>query len=401
MTQYRKNGWAINFGFLRPGSRRRASSKVSPLSSPRANDDRSSSEDILQTERISTNQGSDSANNDLPSHTEAQLAETDSQAANHPAQSTGAPGPTDGTESDSQPPTRNLLATEFDRNSTPVTDGLLHIAARQGESSDGDNSKTQLLPPIQQSEGSFFSSASPGMSYDDPSTGPELSSTSSERTLSWRSRTAKTSDHPNGIPRLTHLTSKSEAHMVSIASKRSTHRVATAICYISFSELETLLQIRKHEVKKGDVIAVSRVAGITAAKKTSDIIPLSHPGLAIESVNVLIEPVGAKKQSTSLDTQKILKDEIEDRRFGRNFDAMFNRQMTRGIGVHGGMRLACTVECTGKTGVEMEALAGVYAAALTVYDMCKSVDKGLRIDGLIVIRKTGGKTGFKMPMVWE
>jgi molybdenum cofactor biosynthesis protein MoaC len=140
--------------------------------------------------------------------------------------------------------------------------------------------------------------------------------------------------------------------MVSIASKSSTARVAVAVATVHFSSAKqaTPQLLSAAAAKKGDILAVARVAGIQAAKQTSTIIPLCH-NIPISSVDVGIEVLDGK------------------------------------------VEIKCRVECAGSTGVEMEALCGVMGAGLCVYDMCKSVDKGMRIDDVKVIEKRGGKSG--------
>ncbi|KAK3692230.1 hypothetical protein B0T22DRAFT_7622 [Podospora appendiculata] len=150
---------------------------------------------------------------------------------------------------------------------------------------------------------------------------------------------------------LTHLTPAGTARMVSIASKPPTSRLATAKCTVRFANPAVVPLIRENQMKKGDVLGVARVAGIMAAKRTADIIPLCHP-IAITHVSVELEIVEA-----------------------------------------GGVEVTATVACDGKTGVEMEALMAASAAALTVYDMCKAVDKGMVVEGLRVVVKEGGRSG--------
>lgn len=147
--------------------------------------------------------------------------------------------------------------------------------------------------------------------------------------------------------------------MVSIAHKQPTTRTARAVCSVRFSDALALQLIRENGHKKGDVLGVARVAGIMAAKRTPDLIPLCHP-IMLSHVSVELEPRGVG-------------DGGDD---GRHV-----------------LDVSATVTCDGKTGVEMEALTAASAAALTVYDMCKAVDKGMRIEGLRVVLKEGGKSG--------
>ncbi|OBR13753.1 MoaC family protein [Colletotrichum higginsianum IMI 349063] len=169
------------------------------------------------------------------------------------------------------------------------------------------------------------------------------------------------SSNPRPSPSLTHVSpTTGSAHMVSIASKQPTARVARASCTVTFSSPLALRLIRASQVKKGDVLGTARVAGIMAAKRTPDLIPLCHP-IALSHVAVEVEPASAADDETVL-------------------------------------RVEATVECEGKTGVEMEALTAAGAAALTVYDMCKAVDKAMVIGGLRVVLKDGGKSGrWEMP----
>lgn len=148
---------------------------------------------------------------------------------------------------------------------------------------------------------------------------------------------------------LTHLNERGEARIVDIGDKAATRRRAVAEARL-VAQPETVAAIVGGTLKKGDAIAVARVAGIMAAKKTSDLIPLCHP-IALTSVSVDIEP--------------------ED----------------------GALRITASAETTGQTGVEVEALTAASVAALTLYDMAKAMDRGMRIEGLQLVEKTGGKSG--------
>ncbi len=150
---------------------------------------------------------------------------------------------------------------------------------------------------------------------------------------------------------LTHFDGKGNAHMVDVSEKAVTARIATAENYIRMQR-ETFNIITEGRAKKGDVLGVARLAGIMAAKKTADLIPLCHP-LPITSVSVDLVP------DPDLP----------------------------------GIRIIATVKTTGQTGVEMEALTAASVAALTVYDMSKAVDKTMEISGLRVTLKDGGKSG--------
>jgi cyclic pyranopterin monophosphate synthase len=152
-------------------------------------------------------------------------------------------------------------------------------------------------------------------------------------------------------PGLTHIDSAGEAHMVDVGDKAETTRSATAEGYVRMLP-ETLALIREGNAKKGDVIGTARLAGIMAAKKTADLIPLCHP-LMLTKVSVDIT------EDASLP----------------------------------GLRVAATAKLTGKTGVEMEALTAVSVACLTIYDMAKAADKGMEIGGIRLMEKIGGKSG--------
>jgi molybdenum cofactor biosynthesis protein MoaC len=140
--------------------------------------------------------------------------------------------------------------------------------------------------------------------------------------------------------------------MVSISEKAVTSRVATAKCSVIFSDGTAIKLIEENQLKKGDVIGVARIAGIMGAKSTPQLIPLCHP-IPISQATI---------DFTTLEDQHVIE-------------------------------IAATVTCDGKTGVEMEALTAASTAALTVYDMCKAVDKGMIIQGLRVTLKDGGKSG--------
>lgn len=150
---------------------------------------------------------------------------------------------------------------------------------------------------------------------------------------------------------LTHFDAEGHAHMVDVSDKAVTARIATAENHIKMQQ-ETFDIITQGRAKKGDVLGVARLAGIMAAKKTADLIPLCHP-LPITSVSVDLVP------DPDLP----------------------------------GIRITATVKTTGQTGVEMEALTAASVAALTVYDMSKAVDKTMEINGLRVTLKDGGKSG--------
>ncbi len=151
--------------------------------------------------------------------------------------------------------------------------------------------------------------------------------------------------------KLTHFDNSGNARIVDVSDKNKTERVAVAVSRIRVSE-ETLSLIKEGKIGKGDVLGVARIAGIMASKQTSNLIPMCHP-LMISSCNVDFE--------------------INDREVCIDIKA--------------------TVKIVDKTGVEMEALTAASIAALTIYDMCKAVDKRMVIEGTHLLKKTGGKSG--------
>jgi cyclic pyranopterin monophosphate synthase len=150
---------------------------------------------------------------------------------------------------------------------------------------------------------------------------------------------------------LTHFDGTGNARMVDVGAKEITERVAVARACVTM-QAATLKLIATKKAKKGDVLAVAQLAGIMAAKKTPDLIPLCHP-LALSSVDVKLT-LDAKRKAVDIEA-------------------------------------TCKLE--GRTGVEMEALTAASVAALTVYDMCKSVDRGMVISGVKLVHKSGGKSG--------
>jgi len=150
---------------------------------------------------------------------------------------------------------------------------------------------------------------------------------------------------------LTHFDKNGNAVMVDVTQKMATERIAVAACDVIVKP-STMELILKGGVKKGDVLSVARLAGIMGAKKTSDLVPLCHP-LSLSSAEIKL----------SCDSQKNI------------------------------VRIEGTCKVIGPTGVEMEALTAVSVAALTIYDMCKAIDRGIKITNVRLIKKAGGKTG--------
>jgi molybdenum cofactor biosynthesis enzyme len=179
--------------------------------------------------------------------------------------------------------------------------------------------------------------------------------------------------------------------MVSISHKSSTARLATAVCKVHFSTPDVIPLIRANQLKKGDVLAVARIAGIMAAKRTPDLIPLCHP-IPISHVSVELETV--TREEAAGRGKQIITSATDSSQCPEDESLLCSlERVESGLG-NGWVAIIATVSCDGKTGVEMEALTAANVAALTVYDMCKAVDKKMRIDELKVVRKEGGKSGL-------
>lgn len=153
------------------------------------------------------------------------------------------------------------------------------------------------------------------------------------------------------MSQFSHVNASGEANMVDVSDKAVTHREARAEAFVYLND-EAVALIQRGDHHKGDVFGVSRIAGIQAAKRTSDLIPLCHP-LMLSKVGVELTLEAAEKR----------------------------------------VRIESVCKLDGKTGVEMEALTAASVAALTLFDMCKAVDPSMRIEGTRVLEKTGGKTG--------
>ncbi|MEC8422974.1 MAG: cyclic pyranopterin monophosphate synthase MoaC [Myxococcota bacterium] len=151
------------------------------------------------------------------------------------------------------------------------------------------------------------------------------------------------------MAQLTHITPEGDARMVDVGGKPDTDRLAVAEGFVALS-VEALSAITEQRVRKGDVLAIAQLAGIQAAKRTADLVPLCHP-LPIDGVEVHVAPAGGR------------------------------------------VRVEATVRTRWRTGVEMEALTAVSAACLTVYDMVKAIDRGMRIEGVRLLEKRGGRSG--------
>ena len=153
------------------------------------------------------------------------------------------------------------------------------------------------------------------------------------------------------MAKLTHFNQQGEAHMVDVGDKPATHRIAVAAGSIHL-QAETLDLILQGKHKKGDVLGIARIAGIMAAKKTAELIPLCHP-VSITHIEIEIEP---RKSDNSIYCR-------------------------------------ATTETRGQTGIEMEALTAVQITLLTIYDMCKSADRGMTMSNIQLLEKSGGKSG--------
>ncbi len=154
---------------------------------------------------------------------------------------------------------------------------------------------------------------------------------------------------------LTHFNQEGRARMVDVSGKKDTHREATATGTV-YMKPETLKRIEEGQIAKGDVLAVAQVAGVMGAKKTPDLIPMCHP-LLITSVDIQFEVIPTNAQGIAA------------------------------------IEIAGTAKTSGQTGVEMEAVTAVSVAALTIYDMCKAIDKGISFGKIGLLKKSGGKSG--------
>ena len=152
---------------------------------------------------------------------------------------------------------------------------------------------------------------------------------------------------------LTHFDERGQAHMVDVAAKAETHRIARAVGSI-FMQAATFAMVKAGTAKKGDVLGIARIAAIQGAKRTWELIPLCHP-IPLTRVAVAVEFTLDEKSNS----------------------------------VH----CEATTETVGRTGVEMEALTAVQIGLLTIYDMCKAVDRGMRMEGVRLVEKQGGKSG--------
>jgi len=200
--------------------------------------------------------------------------------------------------------------------------------------------------------------------------------------------------HESQTPRLTHVSSSGTAHMVAIGDKMITSRTAVAVCTVRFSNEIAVPLIQSNQMKKGDVLGVARIAGIMAAKRTPELIPLCHP-ISITQVSIQLDVLGPLDDKLEAGTQETMSSSWAGTGQGDAYSFHKLASTTRHIpnSQFGSVEITASISCDGKTGVEMEALTAASIAALTVYDMCKAVDKGMRIEGLRVVKKEGGKSG--------
>lgn len=171
--------------------------------------------------------------------------------------------------------------------------------------------------------------------------------------------------------KLSHINSSGEAHMIDVGDKLPTRRTAIACAFVKFSNSRPVLLISENSNKKGDVLGVARIAGLAAAKRTSDLIPLCHP-VMISKVRI----------------------DIMVKRNGHDRTADSEKD-------YGQVAIEARVDCVGPTGVEMEAMTAALVAALTVYDMCKAVDKAMVVSQARVLYKAGGKSGTFVDKHWK
>lgn len=179
-----------------------------------------------------------------------------------------------------------------------------------------------------------------------------------------RKRSFASTSRPSERQGLSHVNAHGQAHMVDVGQKESSRRVTIAVSTVMFTNDLPVTMINENTNRKGDVLGVARIAGIMASKRTADLIPLCHP-IAIKKVELDIKILSSGEDSP-----------------------------------FGAASIQALVECFGQTGVEMEALTAANVAALTVYDMCKAVDRSMTIDDTRVVWKSGGKSGTHVDERW-
>jgi cyclic pyranopterin phosphate synthase len=185
--------------------------------------------------------------------------------------------------------------------------------------------------------------------------------------------------------KLTHISAGGEARMVDVSEMLATERVAVAQGRVAMSA-ETLALVLSGNAKKGDVLGAARIAGIMAAKRTHELIPLCHP-LPVSKVEVDIAP---EQQPPGLTHVPAKWPPVRRKEHAPKNDA---RARSGSEGTECALVVRATVKVTGQTGVEMEALTAVSVACLTIYDMVKAVERGMRIEDIHLVEKRGGKSG--------
>ncbi|KAK5161047.1 hypothetical protein LTS14_000841 [Recurvomyces mirabilis] len=248
------------------------------------------------------------------------------------------------------------------------THGLARKVADAHEGSSGSDSRTLLAQDAMIRTQTIGSSSQPSRSPKKTKVVKESRAGATPRQME-----GVDSASPPTESRLTHLTASGEAHMVDVGAKQATRRVAVAISHVAFSRPAPFQLIFENSNKKGDVLGVARIAGIMAAKRTADLIPLCHP-VPITKVEVNVQLVPSSQLPKTLGH--------------------------RGHNHHGLVTIETVVETSGPTGVEMEALTAASGAALTVYDMCKAVDRSASVQDVRVMYKSGGRSGVHVDAAW-
>lgn len=267
-------------------------------------------------------------------------------------------------------------------SSQPFAQFYSNLASPRNEAASQHRDELQPIDPVGLAKRSLQSQSSTSFLPPTSSSGKGTLRDGSAEGAPEKMQSPGPSSQSHGLP---HLNASSEVHQISVGHKVPTQRMAIATGSVSFANAEPLRLIKEHSLKKGDVLAVARVAGIMAIKNTSNIIPLAHNNVAIEgcSVDLKLVDFGFEWRDSKRVQYKSEQEAMEEEH-GQS------RTLAR---THGGVEIQVTCESSGKTGVEMEALSGVLGAALTIVDMCKGVDKAISIGQVKVIGKKGGKSG--------
>ncbi|KAL9582247.1 MAG: hypothetical protein Q9212_003403 [Teloschistes hypoglaucus] len=267
-------------------------------------------------------------------------------------------------------------------SSQPFAQFYSNLASPRNEAAPQRRDELQPIDPVRGAKRTLQSQSSTSFLPLKPSSEKGTSCEGPAGGAPQKTQSLKPSSQSHGLP---HLNASSEVHQISVGHKVPTQRAAVATGSVSFANAEPLRLIKEHSLEKGDVLAVARVAGIMAIKNTSNIIPLAHNNVAVEgcSVDLKLVELGFEWTNTERVQYKTEQEAIEE-------EHSQSRTLTR---TYGGVQIRVTCESSGKTGVEMEALSGVFGAALTIVDMCKGVDKAISIGHVKVIGKRGGKSG--------